>query len=264
MSITAQQAIDVFRNWLGMSRKKGTHKTIVDIYNSYLPHPRGYRLTYTDDYCDGAISAVFIKLNAVDLIGGIECGVEEHVAKFRKKGIWKEDGRIVPEPGYIIVYSWRKSTQPNNAYSDHIGLVESINKVSQTMVVIEGNTQGGIVGRRTVPFGWGYIRGYALPHYKSNTPQTKPSETNEKGKPPLAEDALLFETTVAGTYETVTDLWMRTGAGVEKTAITVIPAGKKLQCYGYYNETSEKIKWLYVIYKDLKGYCSMRYLASLK
>ena len=34
MAITAQQAIDVFRSWLGMSRKKGTHKPIVDIYNS--------------------------------------------------------------------------------------------------------------------------------------------------------------------------------------------------------------------------------------
>lgn len=30
-----------------------------------------------------------------------------------------------------------------------------------------------------------------------------------------------------GTYETITDLWMRTGAGKEKTGIIVVPAGKK-------------------------------------
>ena len=259
MAITAQQAIDVFRSWLGMSRKKGTHKPIVDIYNSYLPHPRGYRLTYADDYCDGAVSAVFITLNAVDLIGGIECGVEEHVNKFRKKGIWKEDGRIVPQPGYIIVYSWRKSTQPNNAYSDHIGLVESVDKKKRIMTVIEGNTQGGIVGRRTVPFGWGYIRGFALPHYGKKEVDSKSPDTGENNDF-SAEDALFYDEKTAGTYETITDLWMRTGAGPEKQGITVVPAGESLQCYGYYNETPEQIKWLYVVYKDLKGYCSTRYL----
>lgn len=261
MAITAQQAIDVFRSWLGMSRKKGTHKPIVDIYNSYLPHPRGYRLTYTDDYCDGAVSAVFIKLNAVDLIGGIECGVEEHVSKFRKKGIWKEDGRIVPQPGDIIVYSWRKSTQPNNAYSDHIGLVESVDKKKRTMTVIEGNTQDGIVGRRTVPFGWGYIRGFALPHYgkkETNPIQVETDETHKLS----AEDALFYDTQIAGMYTTVTDLWMRIGAGPEKPGITVVPAGEKVQCYGYYNESPEQIKWLYVIYNNRKGYCSIRYLTA--
>ena len=192
MAITAQQAIDVFRSWLGMSRKKGTHKPIVDIYNSYLPQPRGYRLTYTDDYCDGAVSAVFIKLNAVDLIGGIECGVEEHVSKFRKKGIWKEDGRIVPQPGDIIVYSWRKSTQPNNAYSDHIGMIEIVDKKNRTMTVIEGNTQGGIVGRRIVPFGWGYIRGFALPHYSKKEADSKIPEISENNELSV-EDALFYD-----------------------------------------------------------------------
>lgn len=259
MAITAQQAIDVFRSWLGMSRKKGTHKPIVDIYNSYLPQPRGYRLTYTDDYCDGAVSAVFIKLNAVDLIGGIECGVEEHVSKFRKKGIWKEDGRIVPQPGDIIVYSWRKSTQPNNAYSDHIGMIEIVDKKNRTMTVIEGNTQGGIVGRRIVPFGWEYIRGFALPHYSKKEADSKIPEISENNEL-SAEDALFYDEKTEGTYETITDLWMRTGAGKEKTGIIVVPAGKKIHCDGYYNETPEQIKWLYVVYEDLKGYCSTRYL----
>jgi len=58
-----------------MSRSAGTHKPIIDIYNSYTPRARGYKVTYSDAYCDTTISAAFIKLNAVNLIGGTECGV---------------------------------------------------------------------------------------------------------------------------------------------------------------------------------------------
>jgi len=45
-------------------------------------------------------------------------------------GIWQEDGTIVPKAGYLIVYSWRKAVQPNDAYSDHLGVVESVKNVT--------------------------------------------------------------------------------------------------------------------------------------
>ena len=43
--------------WNGAVRGDAVHKQIVDAYNSYLPHPRGYKLTYTDDYCAATVSA---------------------------------------------------------------------------------------------------------------------------------------------------------------------------------------------------------------
>ena len=165
MGVTAKQILDVMRSWLGMSRSKGTHKAIVDLYNSHYPLARGYRASYADDYCDITVSAAFIKCEATDLIGGTECGVEEHINLFKKKGIWNEDGKITPKPGYIICYNWDTSIQPNDGYADHIGIVESVDTEARTMVVIEGNTNGGVVGRRTIPIGWGYIRGYAVPKY---------------------------------------------------------------------------------------------------
>lgn len=61
--------------WIGKSRSAGTHHDIIDLYNSYTPRARGYAVTYSDDYCDTTVSAAFIKLNAVNLIGGTECGV---------------------------------------------------------------------------------------------------------------------------------------------------------------------------------------------
>ena len=162
-TVTADDALNIFRSWIGLSRSEGTHKVIIDTYNNYTPRARGYKVTYKDAYCDTTISAIFIKLNAVDLIGGTECGVENHIALFKKAGIWEEDGTIVPEKGYLITYNWDDTTQPNNGYADHIGMVESVS--GNNITVIEGNMNGGKVGRRTIPVGYGCIRGYAKPKY---------------------------------------------------------------------------------------------------
>ena len=166
-NITAEDALTIFRSWVGLSRSEGTHKPIIDIYNSYTPRARGYKVTYKDAYCDTTISAIFIKLKATDLIGGTECGVENHVALFKKAGIWEEDGNIIPEPGDLIVYNWDDNTQPNDGHSDHIGMVESVS--NNRIIVLEGNMNGGMVGRREIPIGWGYIRGYAKPKYGTKT-----------------------------------------------------------------------------------------------
>ena len=55
MTVTANQVLDVMRSWIGKSRSKGTHKDIIDIYNSYTPRARGYKVTYTDSYCDATV-----------------------------------------------------------------------------------------------------------------------------------------------------------------------------------------------------------------
>ena len=178
VKVTAQQIIDVMKSWIGMSRSKGTHKPIIDLYNSHKPLARGYAVSYTDDYCDTTVSAAFIKLDAVDLIGGTECGVEEHINILKDHKIWNEDGTIVPKPGYIICYNWDDATQPNDGWADHIGIVESVNTKNRTLTVIEGNMSGGVVGERTIPIGWGYIRGYGCPKYANN--QTAGTNTNIK------------------------------------------------------------------------------------
>lgn len=181
MGVTAQQIIDIMDSWVGLSRAKGTHKPIIDLYNSHKPLARGYAVGYNDSYCDTTVSAAFIKAGAVDLIGGTECGVEEHVKLFKKAGIWIEDGTITPEKGDIVVFNWDDATQPNDGYSDHIGVVRSVG--SKNFETTEGNMSGGIVGHRTVAIGWGYIRGFARPKYSKATNSTpkedkKPTEAN--------------------------------------------------------------------------------------
>lgn len=163
--VSADDIISVMAGWIGYSEANGKHRQIVDIYNGYGAshgYPRGYKVSYNDAWCDVAVSAAFIKAGAVGLIGGVECGVEEHIAIFKQKGIWTDDGNITPKPGYIIAYNWNDSTQPNDGYADHIGLVESVS--GKTITVIEGNYDDQ-VKRRSIPVGWGYIRGYAMPAY---------------------------------------------------------------------------------------------------
>lgn len=183
-ALTAENALDVMRSWLGLSKTDQSHKVIVDTYNSYTPRARGYKASYSDQYCDITVSAAFIKLNAVELIGGPECGVEEHVKLFQKAGIWEEDGTVTPEPGWIIVYNWDDNTQPNDGYADHIGLVEKVS--NGVITTIEGNTQGGKVARNTFKVGSGYIRGYAKPKYSGASGISSAKKTVEE----LAQEVL--------------------------------------------------------------------------
>lgn len=174
---TAEAYLDIMRAWVGYSEANGQFKEIIDLYNSHKPLARGYAVKYTDEWCDTTISAAAVKAGMVDLIG-TECGVEEHVKIAKKMGIWNEDGMITPKPGYIIVYSWRTSRQPNNSYSDHIGAVEDVK--NGLITAIEGNKDEE-VGRRVIPVGWGYIRGYIMPKYDEtgaapgSTPTEKPA-----------------------------------------------------------------------------------------
>lgn len=163
MGRTAQDVLNVMRSWIGYSEANGKHKQIIDLYNSVKPLPRGYAVQYNDEWCDTTVSAAAIKAGCSELIGR-ECGCEEHVKIFQSLGIWIEDGSTVPIPGDIIVYNWDDKTQPNDGYSDHIGYVESVS--GGQITCIEGN-KSEAVGRRTIPVGYGQIRGFARPKYAS-------------------------------------------------------------------------------------------------
>lgn len=179
MGRTANDLIEAMRSFLGFSEYNRQYKEIIDIYNSHPPLARGYRVQYTDEWCDTTVSAAAIKAHMTDLIG-TECGCEEHVKIFKKKGIWIEDGTVRPKPGYIAVYSWKKATQPNDAYASHIGVVEYVQ--GSTFTVIEGNKENKVT-RRTIPIGWGYIRGFAAPKYEEE-------ETPKKSVDEVAREVL--------------------------------------------------------------------------
>ena len=151
------------QSYIGCKESDGSHKKIVDLYNSHKPLARGYALKYTDSWCSGFASAIAIKAGLTDIIP-TEVGCEKHVQLFKNHPTskWEEDGTKAPDPGDYIFYNWDESTQPNDGSADHVGIVERVN--NNVITTIEGNYSDS-VKRRTLIVVAGNIRGYGRPAY---------------------------------------------------------------------------------------------------
>ncbi|MDL2274438.1 CHAP domain-containing protein, partial [Oscillospiraceae bacterium OttesenSCG-928-G22] len=158
-----QKIVNTAAGYLGCKERDGSHRKIIDLYNSHKPLARGYAVKYTDAWCSTFVSAVAIACGMTDIIP-TECGCEPHIRLFKShaKSKWQEDGTITPQPGDCMFYNWDDSTQPNTGRADHVGIVEKVS--GGKITVIEGNYLDS-VKRRIVPIGHGYIRGYGLPDY---------------------------------------------------------------------------------------------------
>lgn len=81
--------VAAFESFYGLNEGDGSHKAIIDLYNTFLPHPRGYKAQYTDAWCAEAASAAAIKAGVAKIFP-IECGCEEMIEKAKAAGIWIE------------------------------------------------------------------------------------------------------------------------------------------------------------------------------
>lgn len=183
MSCTRKTIVKKMESWIGCRESNGTHKKIIDIYNSHKPLARGYKLKYTDPWCAGTVSAAAIACDATDIIPTeVGCGVMIDLCK--KKGIWHENENYKPEPGDIAYYDWQDNGKGDNkGGADHVGLVQKV--VGKTIYVIEGN-YGDAVKVRTLKVNGKYLRGFALPKYDdedskstSKAPAKKESTTTK-------------------------------------------------------------------------------------
>lgn len=162
----AKNVVAQAQAWLGKNEKDGSHKAIVDIYNSHKPLARGYAVKYTDAWCATFVSAVAIKLGYTDIIP-TECGCGKMIELFQKLGAWDENDSRVPNPGDVLFYDWDDSGRGDNKNSpDHVGVVEEV--VGDTIHVIEGNYSNSVM-RRHIRVGARYIRGYGVPKYDAET-----------------------------------------------------------------------------------------------
>lgn len=178
-----QMIVSRAKCWLGCNEHDGSHRQIIDLYNSHKPLARGYAVQYTDAWCSTFVSACVISAGLTDIIP-TECGCGKHIALFQKLGQWVENDAYVPSPGDILFYDWQDSgAGDNKGASDHVGIVERVD--GDTITVIEGNYHDS-VKRRTVKVNGKYIRGYGVPDYaskatsKESTPATK-THTVKKG-----------------------------------------------------------------------------------
>ena len=145
--------------------------SIVDIYNTYLPRPRGYRVKYEDQLCATFVSALFIKLGWTDIVPP-ECGAQQLFNNMNALDRAVIDRNRTPDPGDLIFFG------QSNGRIQHVGIVTEVKDGKQIYYYDIQST----VGRHTCPVGYNWIKGYAMPDYASKDsikpapdPSPKPS-----------------------------------------------------------------------------------------
>lgn len=170
----ASKVMEQARAWLGKKESDGSHKAIIDLYNSHLPLARGYKVKYTDSWCATFVSAVAIKLGYTGIIP-TECSCQKMIESFKAIGRWIENENRTPKPGDIIFYDWQDSgSGDNTGWSDHVGIVEDVS--GGQITVIEGNYDDA-VKRRQIAVNGRYIRGYGVPDYDAEEVVSKMETT---------------------------------------------------------------------------------------
>lgn len=169
-----EKVVSIAISFYGLNEADGSHKQIIDIYNSV---GLGFQMTYDLPWCATFCSAVGIKAGLSDIIFK-ECSCDRMIELYKKAGRWVEDDSYIPKKGDKVFYDWQDDGIGDNiGGSDHVGFVVSV--TYNTIKVIEGNVSNA-VGYRTLQVNGKYIRGYGIPDYasKATTPSTSGSTGN--------------------------------------------------------------------------------------
>ena len=305
MGFYRNDVVNLVNSWEGRNEADGTHKYIIDIYNSHLPHPRNTKMQYNWAWCACTWSALAVKLGYTDIMP-IEISCYYIIEEAKKMGCWQENDAHIPGIGDGVLYDWDDNgVGDNTGNPDHIGTVIYVNKESGYMVVMEGNYSNA-VKKRTIMINGRFIRGFICPKYTGNGAELPPTQSGGKDIKTVAREVIAgqwgngdarkknieaagynykevqdmvnqilngsavqpstptqpqeqptskkvvagayadkFNKSLAGTYKTTANLYMRHGAGTNKKSMVVIPNGTKVKCYGYYS-VSNGVKWLYI------------------
>ena len=143
---------------------KGERNSLVDIYNTYLPRPRGYRVKYEDQLCATFVSALFIKMGWTDIVPP-ECGAQQLYNNMDALDRAVIDRHRVPNPGDLIFFG------PDSGRIQHVGIVTEVQNGKQIYYYDIQAT----VGRHTCPVGYSYVKGYGMPDYASKEAHPAPA-----------------------------------------------------------------------------------------
>lgn len=310
--------VQTAKSWVGLNEADGSHKSIIDIYNSFNGQlPRNTKMEYNWAWCAATWSALAVKLGYTDIMP-IEISCYYLIEAAKKMKCWKEDDGYVPQPADAVLYDWDDTgVGDNTGNPDHVGTVEYVS--DGYIVVIEGNYSDS-VKRRSILVNGKFIRGFITPNYTDvgelvpiestgssvdqiahevitglwgNMPNRKvaieqagynydevQARVNEiLNKPatvPPSNDVVSavayareFSIKLAGTYEVQADggLYMRIDAGTNKKAITKLPNGLSVRCYGYYSVYKDA-RWYFIEAKNdgvkYTGFCHSKYLKLIK
>lgn len=171
MARSRARVVALVNSWLGYNESDGSHKKIIDIYNSQAVLPRGTKMRYDWAWCAATWSAVAIELGYTDIMP-VEMSCSKLIEQAKRMGIWVEDDWYVPKLGDGCLYYWKDGASNYSSTDcvgapDHIGTVTYVNPNSGYFVVTEGNYSRS-VKKRTVDINGRYIRGFICPKYDSD------------------------------------------------------------------------------------------------
>lgn len=161
------KVVSIAQSYLGYNEWDGSHREIIDVYNSVKPLPAFYKMTYHDSWCATFVSFVAIKAGIADTLIPRECSCERQIELFKKMNAWQEDENYLPKPGDIVYYNWDDSAYnyeytDNQMWADHTGVIIDVN--DDEILVIEGN-KNDCVEYRTIYKNQRFLRGYGIPNY---------------------------------------------------------------------------------------------------
>lgn len=136
---------------------KGQRNAVVDIYNTFLPRPRGYKVKYDDMLCATYASTPYIQLGWTDIVPP-ECGAMQLYRNMEALGRAVLDKKRVPDIGDLIFFG--NGSKVSNI--NHVGIVTEVKGKQIYYFDLQS-----VVGRHTCPVGYAYIMGYGMPDYQS-------------------------------------------------------------------------------------------------
>lgn len=158
MKKTAKNYIANCEKYLGCKESNGSHKKIIDIFNS--SKLKTFSVSYSDAWCAAFISAMAVE-TGMDKLIPISANCDEMYKKGKIMGISIPKNSWSPKVGDIIFYDW-----DFNDELDHVGAVKSIN--GSCITVIEGNKNDS-VAHRDINYKNGTITKILRPRYETET-----------------------------------------------------------------------------------------------
>ena len=156
--------VDTARGWAGVREDDGSHRFIIDLYNTLDPLPQDYRVTYEDAWCAAFGTAAAMAEGLTDIIPP-ECSCSRQINLFRELGSWEERDDYIPLPGDYIYYDWDLPRSLDcTGWPEHVGIV--VGTFGPFIRVMEGNKDDD-ASYRTIWIDDWCIRGYGVPDYAS-------------------------------------------------------------------------------------------------
>ncbi|MCC8099986.1 MAG: phage tail-type lysozyme domain-containing protein [Clostridiales bacterium] len=186
-------------------------------------------------------------------------GLAQWTYKTRKKNLkdyCDTQGTSIGDLNMQLEFLWKELSESYTTVLSSLKNATSVLEASNVVLTKfeKPANQGTTVQNKRAGYGQTYYDKYSVT-----------STTNSSAVKTATDSAQSYDETLRGTYQTTVALYMRNGAGKDKTAMVVLPKNTDVKCYGYYTTVND-VKWLYVqaTYKGIKysGFCASTYLSK--